>query len=289
MLIDNMKQAMTEKVTAQKSAKAAHSKFAKARAEWWNHEQEVKEPPVPKTIAIVAMGRSIEAYLRTALMSGGRMPGIDEVWAINSAGGTISADRVFMLDSADSLMSDGSENLAAAEATLEAAKVASEPMALASAYQALDVAKAQHRPDLANYVNWLPRYKGILYSSEADPRVPSARRLPIEEIVHEFGVCYFVTTIAYALAYATYIGVERICMFGCDFAYSDTHVAETGHVNAAYWIGVARGRGVQVDICTESTLLAMNRMRPAVTHYGFDTVEAKKRGVMSPSQLQWGR
>ena len=54
--------------------------------------------PIPKSIAIVAMGKSRLDYGTHATSSGGHRAVADEIWAINKMGGVIFHDVMWRMD-----------------------------------------------------------------------------------------------------------------------------------------------------------------------------------------------
>lgn len=74
---------------------------------------------------------------------------------------------------------------------------------------------------------------------------------PYEEIAKEYGD-YFGSTVSYMLAYAIYSGYERICLYGID-SYSEWHYLNDKHY-ISYWLGVASGKGIKVEISSKSGL-----------------------------------
>lgn len=75
-----------------------------------------------------------------------------------------------------------------------------------------------------------------------DPRYPCLVEYPIDAIIQRFRIDYFTCTVAYALAYAIAAGVERIDMYG--ITGSENYDNQPPCIN--YWIGHARGLGVEV-------------------------------------------
>jgi len=93
-------------------------------------------------------------------------------------------------------------------------------------------------------------------------------RYPLKEITEAFGTDYFSDTICYMLAYAIYHKYQRIYMYGVDMKTTGEYWAEKGGVE--YWIGFARGKGIDVITQDESELLKTITGKP----YGFEmTVE----------------
>lgn len=69
------------------------------------------------------------------------------------------------------------------------------------------------------------------------------------------------------LAYAYLIGVKTVYVFGADYTHPQGQARESDQPNAEYWVGYLRGRGIQVVICDDSTLLDTRDGR-AIYGYG---------------------
>lgn len=79
---------------------------------------------------------------------------------------------------------------------------------------------------------------------------------PIEEIIREFKVCFFLNVICYMIAIAIMEKVEKISLYGCDMrtdAGEEYRTNEKGAVE--FWLGVAIGRGIEIAMPEESYLL----------------------------------
>lgn len=74
---------------------------------------------------------------------------------------------------------------------------------------------------------------------------------PYDEIVSRFGIDYFSNTIAYMIALAVYEGYERIRLYGVDMALEE-YKREMPSVE--FWLGVAVGQGIKVEIGQGSSL-----------------------------------
>jgi hypothetical protein len=85
------------------------------------------------------------------------------------------------------------------------------------------------------------------------PELKNYSPYPYEQIVKEFGTDYFSDTICYMLAYAIYRGYDRIYMYGVDMMTTGEYWEEKGGVE--YWIGFARGKGIEVITQKESELM----------------------------------
>lgn len=181
------------------------------------------------------MGPSSGTYLAVAASAGTRKEIADEVWAINAMGDVIHHDLLFHMDDCK-----------------------------------LQETRAEVDPDgcVAGMVKWLKSHPKFI-TSKAYPDYPGAIEFPLEEVINRFGTTYFNNTVAYAVAYAIYIGVEEIMLYGVDFTYSDHHKAEMGRGCVEYWIGVANANRIHVAVASNSTLLDSN-VPQENKPYGYD-------------------
>ena len=175
--------------------------------------------PRPASVAIVAMGASHQDFIHGAAFAGGSGAIAEEVWAINAMAGVIRHDRAFLMDPPRHILDH-----------------------------------PEWAPAFPTYGAWLQRHPGPVYSTEADPRCPGVVEYPLEQVLNAHGFVYLNTTVAYAIAYASWIEVPQIRLFGCDFTYPDHHAAESGRACAEFWMAVAIAKGLHVQVCQSSTL-----------------------------------
>lgn len=105
---------------------------------------------------------------------------------------------------------------------------------------------------------YLKTSKVPIITSKAYEDYPSSIALPIEAMVKDLGDDFFSTSVAYMVAYAAYIRVRFLYLFGCDFYYPNSGAYESGSSCVAYWLGVARERGVRFKIPHNSSFLDAN-------------------------------
>lgn len=92
---------------------------------------------------------------------------------------------------------------------------------------------------------------------------PSAIGYPIDEVLDEFPSQYFTNHISWMLALAIYSEVDEIGIYGVDMAMSGGEY-EYQRPSVEYFIGVARGRGIPVEVPDTCDLLKTTRL------YGVD-------------------
>lgn len=102
-------------------------------------------------------------------------------------------------------------------------------------------------------INKINRLKIPLMSVMCYPEIPTSMRFPIEEISKAFGTDYFTNGIDYEIAYAIYLGFEKIHLYGINMVQSSEYAYEKPGLE--YWSGFARGRGVEVKFYGEHITL----------------------------------
>jgi hypothetical protein len=111
------------------------------------------------------------------------------------------------------------------------------------------------------YPEWADRLKlsnNPIITCKEYSDYPAAFAFPIREVMNCVRDDYFTNTVAYAVGYAIYTGVQELSMFGCDFAYPGSAAIEPGHGNVCYLLGIAKERGLNYKIPGGSSLLDCN-------------------------------
>ncbi len=78
-------------------------------------------------------------------------------------------------------------------------------------------------------------------------------KYPLEDVIVEFNTRYFTNTISYMLAYAAYLRIPKIYIYGVDVTFGATYAQENRGVE--YWIGRAQERGLEIIVPPDSHLL----------------------------------
>lgn len=202
---------------------------------------ELGAEPGPQHVVLLGLGPSVEQYLQMTKRLGSRAAFADEVWGINALGDIIQCDRVFHMD----------------DVRIQEIR-----------------AEASPKSNIAAMLVWLRSHPGPVYTSRAHEGYPGLVEYPLEAVINETGFAYFNSTAAYAVAYAIYLGVEKITIFGFDFTYPNAHDAEKGRACVEFWLGIAAARGIKLSICKYSTL--MDACSPFEQRlYGYDTVHVE--------------
>lgn len=190
----------------------------------------------PASVAILGLGPSLGQYLEIAKRAGGKH--VDETWGINALGDVFNCDRVFHMD----------------DVRVQEARAAANPQG-----------------NIAAMLTWLRKHPGPIYTSRPHDNYPGLVAFPLAEVVDTFGQAYFNSTAAYAVAFAVFLGVKRIEIYGFDFTYPNAHHAEKGRACVEFWLGLAVSRGIDIKVPHVSTLL--DACTPEERLYGFDTLD----------------
>lgn len=197
---------------------------------------------VPKHVAIVALGATAEAYMDHVKRLGSRRKYADEVWAINAMGDVIACDLVVHMD----------------DVRIQEIRAAARP-----------------ESNIAEMLRWMKTSPVPILTSRAHPDYPSLMEFPLEAVANKLGEVYFNNTVAYAIAYALFLGVEEISLFGCDYTYENAYKAEKGRACVEYWLGWAARAGVKITVPLSSPLLDSKDCTSDddVYAYGYDTLK----------------
>jgi SAM-dependent methyltransferase len=209
--------------------------------------------PVPEHVTILALGPSLEKYVDIVKRLGGKHAYCDEVWGINAVGGVVMCDRVFHMD----------------DVRIQEIR-----------------ARARPKSNIARMLEWIKVHPGPIITSRAHPDYPGLVEFPLRDVLHTFQHAYFNSTPSYAVAYAIWLGVKKISLYGLDFTYANSHDAEKGRACVEFWLGIAAARGINFAIPKDSTLLdAINTQAERL--YGYDTVDVRIRNVKGDTQVEF--
>jgi hypothetical protein len=192
-------------------------------------------------VALVALGHSCTNYMELAFGAGGRKRIWDETWGVNAAGDVIHCDRIFHMD-------DVKIQEARAEAGNEKVKA---------------------------MLEWMKTTQTPIMTSRKYDDYPTLVEYPLEEVVNALGSTYFNNTVPYAIAYAAYIGVKELHLYGVDYTYPNIMDAERGRACAEYWVRAAQERGCEVSVAENSTLMDAFKGAP----YGYDSEDVRWEAV----------
>ena len=167
----------------------------------------------------------------------------DEVWTVNRGIRLIEADMAFVLDELPD-------------------EIANDPA----------------------YGEALEAYKKPIISTRCAPSVSTATLYPAPEIleclqsVHGMPIDdpYWHNSLPMVLAYALFIGVEQVTLWGCDYQSQQGQPLEADRSNCEYWVGVCRALGMRVGVPQGSNLLNQHAHDGKLWVYGLrDQREAR--------------
>ena len=192
---------------------------------------------VPESVAILGLGPSLGEYVEFAKRLGSRRTMFDEVWGINSAIDVINCDRGFMMDN-----------------------------------PAVQEIRAAAKPDsnIAAMLTWMKTHPGPIYTSVPHPDYPGLVPYPLADVINATGgMAYFNSTGAYAVAFAVYLGVKKIYLFGIDYTYRSSHMAEKGRANVEWYLGIHKARGGVIGLPVTTLMDGIATLEGAQP-YGYD-------------------
>lgn len=182
-------------------------------------------------IAIVGLGPTWIEYVNATEARGGTK--YDQVWTVNSGGGVIKSDLVFHMD-----------DLKVQEKRAEAGN-----------------------EKIGNMLKWMKDGQVPIMTSTLYPTYPSAIEFPLERVIQKWGVAYFNSTPAYALAYAAMLGAKEIALYGMDYNWAGASEVEPGRACLEFWCGLLMAHGIQIKVPQGTTLLDQNKPH---SFYGYD-------------------
>lgn len=77
--------------------------------------------------------------------------------------------------------------------------------------------------------------------------LPTSIKFPLDEIMKEFDTDYFMTGIAFMLAYAAHLGYKQIDCYGINMRGADEKY-KNARACVEYWIAKAEGKGIKVNM-----------------------------------------
>lgn len=110
-----------------------------------------------------------------------------------------------------------------------------------------------------NHYAWLKEQKSVedggfpIYMQKCFADIPASVPFPLDEIQTKFGTDYFTSSFAYMIAMALYEGFTRIEIYGFEMKSESEYFHQRS--NAEYWIGIARGMGVEIYLPPGANLL----------------------------------
>jgi len=190
----------------------------------------------PERVDVVALGYSMRSYVHRQLTKGlDPDEVVDEVWTVNRGLRVFEADMAFVLDELPD-------------------EIANDP----------------------HYGDAIMGYQKPIISTTCDPRAVWCRTYPAADILDclriEYGIelrdPYWHNSMPMIMAYALYIGVKELTLWGCDYTSEGGLSLEDDRANLEYWIGMCRALGMRVGVPTDTTLLNQRKHSGGLYVYG---------------------
>jgi len=104
-----------------------------------------------------------------------------------------------------------------------------------------------------NHWKWLrQKHPFPIFMQERYSDVPSSVKYPYDKVTQEFGT-YFTSTLTYVMAWAYQQGYKRLELYGFNMASNTEYIKQ--RPNAHYFIGLMRGKGIDVYVPPNCTLM----------------------------------
>jgi len=111
----------------------------------------------------------------------------------------------------------------------------------------------EKNPNDPKHAEWLKREHPFpIFMQETHEDIPSSVRLPVEELIAEFGY-YWKSTLAYAVAFCYVAGYKRVELYGFEMASDSEYWGQ--RANGAYILGKAIGKGMEIYLPPTCKLL----------------------------------
>ena len=110
-----------------------------------------------------------------------------------------------------------------------------------------------------NHYEALKKLTKPVYMQHVWPDIPASVRFPLAELIRDYYIpamgdkIFLTCTVSHMLAMAIYEGFEEITLLGIDQAIDTEYEVEMPSV--LYWLGVANGKGIKINISDHSPLL----------------------------------
>ncbi len=207
---------------------------------------------IPRNIAIVACGPTQQQWHAGNFQYERQWGKPDEVWALNKGLRTLRCDLGFVMDD---MLGEGRKCPSYADDLRELDMpviTSTVDEGVAAMYPGLDLHEYP-----VNQVLWNVGARILMARGRNTQEISTGR-----DAVLSAGLGagrYLHNSIPYILAYALFIGVKEIGLFGADYTFPGQDIREDDRANAEYWVGMLRGFGVNVMVPPSTTLLATNR------------------------------
>ena len=207
---------------------------------------------IPERVVMLLLGESKADYTNILAVSHDRPPVINnaEVWTCNAGFRVWQHDLVFVMD---------------------------------------DLELESHR--WPQYGEDLQKHDRPIITSKVYRPWANAVEYPFLAICNALGLQgfdrYFFNSVPYMLAYALYIGVKHVTLFGADYWHPSIGNAREGDIeNAHWWLGFLRAKGVGISITNNSTMMGIRTANRPLYGYRFDPRITMDRAMEAQANAQ---
>ena len=126
------------------------------------------------------------------------------------------------------------------------------------------------------HLEWLQTCGVPVYTIDKCDDIPTSIKYPLDKMIEEFGIprlkskqkdAYFTNSISFMIALAIHEGFKEIHVYGVDMAVLSEYNDQ--RPSCEYYLGIAKGKGIDVYLPTESDLLKTRFI------YGYEEEEQK--------------
>lgn len=209
----------------------------------------------PEFVAIVACGPTQSEWHRANVGYHRPFNPPPEVWTLNKALRTVRADLGFVMDD---MVGEG-RRAETYRHDLDTCGVPIITSILDDEVRSMYPTARLHSYPLSEVLWYVATVLCMAQGGEVTPQRLLERRQT---------VCYQHNSLPYMLAYAMFVGVKRLMLFGVDYTHpsNPSDVREDDRANAEFWLGVLVAHGMQIEVPSSTTLLSTCYQKPM---YGF--------------------
>jgi len=179
---------------------------------------------VPERVALVSLGVTHQDYVSEWLNHdpSDTVFGRDETWTLNRGGLVFKHDLLFVMDYLEG-----------------------------------------ERTKWPRYGQMLWNHDKPIITSQAENWPDHVHLFPEYALRSHFGAKhdYYHNSIPWIIAYAVWIGVKELTLWGCDYTHERSGGHEDNRANAEYWVAIARERGLKILYPETSTLCNAGKNR----------------------------
>lgn len=225
----------------------------------------------PKSIHLVCCGITIRDYLAANMGYDVTLPAADEVWSLNKALRTIRSDFGFILDD---LVGEYVKSERYAYDVCQLSKMM--PIMTTTVDQPVKEQTDARGGNISNLFEYpitqIRDAIGAQFWESTKREMPNG--MTVREAIRQKGnnLLYFKNSVPMILAYAWFIGVESMVIFGADYTHPAGQRREDDQPNCEYWLGWCEGQGMQIYLPGDTTL---KKTRDGKDLYGYGARQPK--------------